>query len=42
MDNELVDLVDLNGDGLPDLLKTESGGGQHTAYLNRGPVEPSA
>lgn len=38
MDNELADLVDLNGDGLPDILKTESGGGAHAAYLNRGEV----
>jgi len=37
MDNGLVDLLDLNGDGLPDILKT--GGGQHTAYLNQGEVE---
>jgi RHS repeat-associated protein len=37
MDNELVDLIDLNADGLPDLLRTESGGGVHTAYANRGP-----
>ncbi|MGZ8921317.1 MAG: toxin TcdB middle/N-terminal domain-containing protein, partial [Limisphaerales bacterium] len=36
MDNSLTDLVDLNGDGLPDLLKTDAGGGTHTAYLNLG------
>lgn len=36
MDNELVDLVDLNRDGLPDILKTDLGGGRHTAYLNLG------
>ncbi|HWQ90992.1 MAG TPA: toxin TcdB middle/N-terminal domain-containing protein [Clostridia bacterium] len=36
MDNPLADLVDLNGDGLPDILKTDSGGGIHTAYLNDG------
>lgn len=36
MDNPLVDLVDLNGDALPDILKTERFGGQHTAYLNQG------
>jgi RHS repeat-associated protein len=36
MDNTLVDLVDLNGDGLPDILKTDLNGGQHTAYLNGG------
>ncbi len=36
MDNDFVDLVDLNADGLPDILKTEAFGGSHTAYLNRG------
>lgn len=36
MDNQLVDLVDLNGDGLPDIIKTEEYGGTHTAYLNQG------
>ncbi|MHC1768190.1 MAG: toxin TcdB middle/N-terminal domain-containing protein [Verrucomicrobiia bacterium] len=36
MDNELVDLVDLNGDGLPDILKTEFEGGAHTGFLNQG------
>jgi RHS repeat-associated protein len=36
MDNALVDLIDLNGDALPDVLRTELGGGAHTAYLNRG------
>ncbi|MHB1306150.1 MAG: toxin TcdB middle/N-terminal domain-containing protein [Limisphaerales bacterium] len=39
MDNPLVDLVDLNADGLPDILRTEQGGGSHTAWINRGPVE---
>ena len=38
MDNELAELVDLNGDGLPDILKTDSGGGAHQAWLNRGEV----
>lgn len=38
MDNQLVDLIDLNADGLPDVLKTESGGGVHTAWVNRGPA----
>ena len=33
-DNPRVELVDLNGDGLPDLLET--GGSQHRAYLNQG------
>lgn len=36
MDNELVDLVDLNGDGLPDLLKTDLDGFQQQGFLNRG------
>jgi len=35
MDNAYVDLIDLNADGLPDILKTELGG-SHTAYLNEG------
>ncbi|MBE0540506.1 MAG: VCBS repeat-containing protein [Verrucomicrobia bacterium] len=39
MDNELVELVDLNADGLPDVLKTESGGGVHTVWVNQGPVQ---
>ncbi len=34
MDNELADLLDLNGDGLPDLLQT--GGPTHRAWLNLG------
>ena len=38
MDNELVDLVDLNADGLPDILKTDYSGGQHTAFINEGEV----
>jgi len=36
MDNPLVDLVDLNGDGLPDLLETQDNGGAHRGYLNLG------
>jgi len=40
MDQELVDFNDLNGDGLPDLLKTEFGG-RHFAYLNRGEHGPA-
>jgi RHS repeat-associated protein len=39
MDSEFVDLVDLNADGLPDILRTEVGGGAHTVFVNRGPVE---
>ncbi|MEZ5326894.1 MAG: toxin TcdB middle/N-terminal domain-containing protein [Verrucomicrobiales bacterium] len=34
-DRDLVDLADLNGDGLPDLLRTSLGGSQ-TAYFNEG------
>jgi RHS repeat-associated protein len=41
MDNALVDLVDLNGDGLPDILKTDANGGQHTAFLNNGELRTS-
>lgn len=36
MDRPEVDLVDMNSDGLPDILKTEPLGGLHTVYLNRG------
>lgn len=36
MDNDFVDLVDLNADGLPDILRTGLAG-RHTAYLNEGP-----
>src|SRR5262249_43223123 len=36
MDNANVDLVDLNGDALPDLLRTGAAGGVHLAYLNQG------
>lgn len=32
-DNQQVDLLDLNADGLPDLLSTDTG---HAVYLNRG------
>lgn len=42
MDNPQVDLVDLNADGLPDLLKTQSGGGGHSVSLNRGAVARDA
>ena len=35
-ENPYLDLVDLNGDGLPDLLRTQIGGGGHIAYLNQG------
>jgi RHS repeat-associated protein len=36
MDNPLIDLVDLNGDGLPDILETQDNGGAHRGYLNLG------
>jgi hypothetical protein len=39
MDNSLVELVDLNGDGLPDIVKTDAGGGGHQGFLNQGEVE---
>ena len=42
MDNPLVDFLDLNGDGLPDLLKTDSGGGAHQAFLNEGETASAA
>ncbi len=37
MDNPLVELIDLNRDGLPDILRTDRFGGSHTGYINRGP-----
>lgn len=37
MDNELVEFIDLNRDGLPDILKTDFYGNSHTAYRNLGP-----
>jgi len=36
MDTKTVDLVDLNGDGVADVLKTEEFGGVHQAFLNLG------
>ena len=39
MDNDLVELVDLNGDALPDILKTQRFGGAHRAYINQGEVQ---
>lgn len=38
MDSELVDLIDLNRDALPDMLHTDYTGGQHLVYLNKGPI----
>ncbi len=39
MDNELVELADLNADGLPDILKTDFNGGAHQAFLNLGEIQ---
>ena len=36
MDSQLAELVDLNRDSLPDLLKTDFSGGNHTCYFNLG------
>jgi len=36
MDSESIDLIDINGDALPDLLRTYPYGGAHIAYLNQG------
>jgi RHS repeat-associated protein len=36
MDNALVDLLELNGDGLPDVIKTERWGGAHVGFINLG------
>lgn len=35
-DRPSTELVDLNGDGLPDLLETPFGGGAHIGYINQG------
>jgi RHS repeat-associated protein len=39
MDQEWVELIDLNGDGLSDILKTDPAGGYHTIFLNEGETE---
>ncbi|MFH0909407.1 MAG: SpvB/TcaC N-terminal domain-containing protein [bacterium] len=36
MDSASVDLIDLNGDALPDILKTFPYGGEHQGFLNEG------
>lgn len=36
MDLGSVDITELNGDGLVDILKTEPAGGLHTAFINLG------
>lgn len=41
MDNSLVEFVDLNRDGLADILQTDLEGGSHRAYLNLGVDELS-
>jgi RHS repeat-associated protein len=38
MDSGLAELVDLNRDGLADVLQTDLYGGAHTAWLNLGPA----
>ncbi len=38
MDKDWVDISDLNGDGLADILRTNPVTGPHTAYLNQGEV----
>lgn len=35
-DNPNIEVTELNGDGLPDMLETNPLGGPHKAYLNRG------
>ena len=37
--SDAVEITELNGDGLPDILRTYPEGGQHTAYLNQGEVD---
>jgi RHS repeat-associated protein len=39
MDSERVDLIDLNRDGLPDILNTEGGNNNHVVYRNLGEVQ---
>ena len=39
MDNDLVELVDLNRDGLADILQTDFTGSQHQCFLNLGTEE---
>lgn len=36
MDSSIVELADMNADGLPDLLQTLTAGGGHRAFLNQG------
>lgn len=36
MDDGFVDLLDVNGDALPDILKTAAMGGAHQVYINQG------
>lgn len=39
MDTGYVDLVDLNGDGLPDILQTEAGQAPHKVFYNQGETD---
>ncbi len=39
MDNEFVELADVNGDGLPDLIRTFAGDLPHQAFLNKGIIK---
>jgi RHS repeat-associated protein len=38
MNNDAVEITELNGDGLADILVTDAGGGLHKAYLNEGEI----
>jgi RHS repeat-associated protein len=42
MDSKHSDLIDLNYDGLPDILKTNPAGGGHMGYLNLGTQGPGS
>ncbi len=39
MDNGLTELIDLNRDGLPDILKTDIYGGSHACFVNLGEMQ---
>lgn len=39
MDNPMVELNDMMGNGLPDILRTDGDGGPHSVYVNEGVVE---
>lgn len=42
VDDPSVEFIDLNGDGLPDILRTVPGGGAHRVHLNAGPAGSEA